>query len=333
MSMNSLRLVAGLLIVSGLLAAKPAKGEPREERVQKVRVESSAGIVTEVERETNGSLQASDAQHASLLAAHLIQDLRDAQLALDDDNAGAAETQLKKAGDLIGIIRRLLPETRIKVSVKDKQGKVLYEDTHVLPLEPIQVAQSVLVVDLLRPIIDAKNNDDEVSGVQLTESEVISTRIVVNVDFIARRIREAQRLLKDKSQLEQAQEALTEAFEDGVKTTTNRLEEPLVEVREALWYAHRAVNSRHYEEASANLATARKHLAIFHDLLPADEQKAVAELQKEIEVLGQQLRNPSLAEAAQTAKAIEQALGRLLRWVGKSGAKPMDKPAETESKK
>ena len=66
---------------------------------------------------------------------------------------------------------------------------------------------------------------------------------------------------------------------------TAEFAEPLVEVRDALWYAHRAVTSRNYAEAKANLATAREQLALYNDLLTPAEQKEAAGLTNEISKL------------------------------------------------
>jgi hypothetical protein len=319
-----------------------AQGAPPSGQENKLTLESSSGITTEVEKTTTGELKVQDQQQASLLAAHLLQDIREAQLAIDDGNLDAASTRLKQASDLVAIIQKLLPVTNVSVTVKDKEGKVLYQDNHLFQPHWIPISQSLVVVDLLRPLVAKKKAakkepKGEAAGVQLKDSEIVATQISVDVGFVARRIHDAERLLK--SDRDKATDMLLAAIEGGVTTVSTEIADPLVEVRDALWYAHRAVASRNYAEARANLATAREQLTVFNDLLAPAEQKEAATLTNEIQQIENELKNPNPTPErhSKALTGLEQAANRVMRWFGAMGnavpAAPQPAPSKTEPTK
>jgi hypothetical protein len=312
--------------VSFLMAALAGitQGAQPSGQDNKLKLESSSGITAEVEKTITGELKKEDQQQASLLAAHLLQDIREAQLAIDDDNLDAAATRLKKASDLAAIIQKLLPVTKVSVIVKDKEGKVLYEDSHLLQPHSIPISQSLVVVDLLRPFVAEKKAAKkeprgEVGGVQLKDSEIVATQVSVDVSFVARRIHDAERLLK--SDHDKASDTLLAAIEGGVTTVSAEIADPLVQVRDALWYANRAVASRNYAEARANLGAAREQLMVFNDLLTPAEQKESAALTNEIQQIENELKNPNPTPErhSKTLAGLEQAANRVMRWFGAKG--------------
>ena len=141
----------------------------------------------------------------------------------------------------------------------------------------------------------------------------------MDVDFVARRIRDAERLLK--SDRDKASDMLLTAMEEGVTIAAAEFADPLVQVRDALWYAHRAASSRNYAEAKANLATAREQLAVFNDLLSPAEQKEAAALTNEIQQIENELKNPNptAEKHSKVLTGLEQAANRVMRWFGHKG--------------
>jgi hypothetical protein len=299
------------------------QGAPPTGQESKLKLESSSGITTEVERTVSGDLKPADQQQASLLAAHLLRDIREVQLAIDNGDLGAAETRLKKAGELVAIVQKILPVAKVAVVVKDREGTVLYQDEHVSQPHFIPISQNVMVVDLLRPLVaekakaSKKPTPAEANGFQLQDSEVVATQIAVDVNFVSRRIKEAQRLLK--ADQDKASDALSAAIEEGVAISMAEFAEPLVEVRDALWYAHRAVASRNYAEARANLATAREQLAALNDRLTPGEQKEAAALANDIQQIENGLKNPTADQHGKALTGLEQAGNRLMRWFAAKG--------------
>jgi hypothetical protein len=302
-----------LVAACNFLQAAPPNGQDKE---NKLRLESSAGITTEVERTTTGELKPADLQQASVLAAHLLRDIRETQLAIDGDKLDDAATRLKKAGDLVGIIQKLLPTTKISVVVKDKDGKVLYQDEHQIKMDSIPIMQNVIVVDLLRPLVadKAKAAKEDDTGFQLTDSELVAMQVSVDVDFLARRIHDAEKALK--SDQGKAADMLAAAIEDGVDVATAEFAQPLVEVRDALWFAHRAVANHKYAEAKANLATAREQLATYNHLLSPAEQKEASTLANDIQQIENELKNPTPEKHSKLLGGIEQSATRAMRWFG-----------------
>jgi hypothetical protein len=137
------------------------------------------------------------------------------------------------------------------------------------------------------------------------------------VDFIARRIRGAEKLLK--SDQDKAMDMLLTAIEDGVTVNAAEFSQPLVEVRDALWFAHRALASRKYAEAKANLATAREQLAAYNDSLSPAEQKEAAALSNDIQQIENELKNPTPEKHSKLLTGIEQSATRVMRWFGAKG--------------
>ena len=221
---------AGLILWSATSAAgRAAENDPD---VQTFR--SSSGITTKITRRTQGELSERDREHAATLSINALYYIRAAHTAVDANDSKLASAEINKALEILAIVHRLLPKTSITTRVTDSDGQVLHEDSRELELAAVPLEDVATVIDLLRPLRPA-SGQAKAGGVELAESDLVETVMTMNLGFVERRVREAQQYVN--SDLDRAEDALELALLDGMVVTSARSESPLLEVRDALWYA------------------------------------------------------------------------------------------------
>ncbi|MDA1018061.1 MAG: hypothetical protein O3A00_26845, partial [Planctomycetota bacterium] len=158
---------------------------------------STTGMTTRVTRVTSGELNAEDINQISHLAAHLITQINDARLWIDASNQSRAQTAIDKGLQLAGVIRGVLPVTTIHTTVRDRAGKVVYEDDRRVQQANVPLFQGMTRIQFLKPVIEAKRQAAAAgqNGVALSETSFVQSRVLLDVSYVQRRLSEADRLL------------------------------------------------------------------------------------------------------------------------------------------
>jgi hypothetical protein len=285
---------------------------------------SSNGVTTEVRREVRGKLTEDDVEQVSFLAAHLLQHFDAARGALQGGDPEKAADDIGHAEELLVIIKRLLPVIKMTVVVKDQEGAKLYEDIREVQPNEIPLLQVSAAIDFLQPIVEAKQQAAEATGVKLTHRDLLRASLSLNLRHVEQSLRKATHQLNARD-TERAASTLAALEAEAIDVTVEQDDSPLGEIREALVYAHRALSSHNYAEARANLATAREQLALYRDVLPDEDQAQMEGLAKEIETLDEEIAQPTPDSHGQT-------LGRLGRLFQKLSPNfQQTKPRKSES--
>lgn len=249
--------------------------------------------------------------------------VRDARNDLDAASMSEANADIDKALKVLAIVRQLLPRTAISTRVVDAEGQVLHEDTRELELAEVPLDAVSADIDILRPLRPGSKAGNP-PGRELLESDVVETSLSLNIGFVERRLHEAKRSLS--SDPDRADEALQLALVDGIVVTTDRFEDPMLEVRDALWYAHRAISSRQYPEAQANLNEARKALATYSTTTGNADRQELNALSQEISQVQQEIARPGSETHAESSQRVEHALQRMLHLFGRRTSSTMAPP-------
>jgi len=240
-----------------------------------------SGIKTEIKREGFGNPLSSEDQHElSLLGAHLLGQIQQARIALDGNASDIATTSVKKSLQLVGIIRRVLPKTHVTTTVHDKGGKVLYEDAQDVQMEKFIVYHMLSEVDKSHLIDTDKRQGERAGGVQYEGSKLIDMDVVLDIGYVERRLREAERALPAKPEI--AFRVLSDAQTRGTELTAAEFESPLFDAQEAVKYAHEAAERKEYKAAQSNLKIAREYIAMYRDLVPPGKHDEIDKLTAEI---------------------------------------------------
>jgi hypothetical protein len=224
---------------------------------------------------------------------------------------------------VLAIVRQLLPKTAISTRVVDAEGQVLHEDTRELELAQVPLDDVSADIDILRPLQPGSKANNPPAR-ELLESDVVKTSLSLNIGYVERRLSEAKRSLT--SDPDRADEALQLALVDGIVVTTDRVEDPMLEVRDALWYAHRAISSRQYPEAQANLNEACKALATYSALTGAANREELNALSQEIGEVQRQIAHPGAETHVESSRRVERTLQRMLHLFGRSTTSTMNPP-------
>jgi hypothetical protein len=323
-------LVCGLLAcTSGVHAAElqSANGQAADEREITGRTTSSSGITTEVKTETAGELSQEDLRQASLLGAHLMMTIEDARVALDAAEEAQAKDAMRQGLKLVEILRTILPETTQTTRVKDKDGKLLFEDSRQIEADRIPLYAALTKVNFLEPVVEAKKEAADVAGMKLADTEFLQTTVTLDLSFVERRINDALRA----QDLEQADSALARAQSEGLDFSLRREDQPLAEVRDALWYAQRAAATGNYVSARANLGTARQRLTIYRDLMAVDQQAKVVELAGQIEKLEEEIEETAPDTREDVVARIKGMFDQVASWFAKSPGEVKAVPGPTSA--
>ena len=275
---------------------------------------SPSGITTEIRQKTTGTLSDKDREHVATLGLSAMHYVRDARNDLDAGSPPDAKADIDKALKMLTIVRQLLPKTTITTHVVDAEGQVLHDDTRELELAEVPLDDVSAEIDILRPLQPGAKSSNP-PGRELVESDVVETSLSLNIGYVERRLHEAQRSLT--SDPDRADEALQLALLDGIVVSTDRFEDPMLEVRDALWYAHRAITSRQYPEAQANLNEARKALATYTAMAGESNREELNSLSQEIADVQQQIAHPAQRRTSRVHGAVERALQRMLHLFGR----------------
>jgi hypothetical protein len=262
-----------------VLAAEQAE-EGKEQRDQSTIVTGSGDrYQTTVERNTEGTLSSDDLHQASLLTSRVVNHVNDAVKDLLDQDPDAARSEIHSAQKLAKVVRELLPVTTVTTVVTDADGKEVYRDVDKVQDDRIPLYRGSIALEVVEPVIDAKETAAALKGLRLADANVIHTSVLADLSYIERKLNRAETLL-DKPDEALAQLALAQTR--GVETSINEVDNPLVDVQHALRLAERMVEEDKHEAARDNLRLAQLQLETYRAVLNGHESKAVKELEDDI---------------------------------------------------
>ena len=250
--------------------------------------------------------------------------------AIDADDRDGAETAVDKAQQALQIIRQMLPKSSVTTTVTNPAGDVLYEDTEEIQADTVTVYRSFAAVEVVRPLIASKKEAAEVEGDEFEGSALVEADVVIDLDFIDRRLGAAKRALSES--LASVDDSLAEAQHDGTDLVIATIESPLAEAREALQFAHQAVTRKEYQAAEANLRIARGFLTLYREITPDAGKKDVDALNKEIDAMTQQITGTTTTNHESTKGAVKGLLDKVNSWWhGSNRTKPASNRASSKS--
>ena len=237
---------------------------------------------TTVERHTEGSLSAQDLHQVSLLTSRIVNHVNEATKGLLDQDVDSARPEIESARKLIGVVRDLLPVTTVTTVVKDAVGKEVYRDVDEVQDDKIALHSGMIAMEVVEPIIDAKEQSAVLKGLRLADAELIHTSVLADLSYIERKLNRAAALLDSP---DEALAHLVLAQTQGVQFVVNEVDNPLVEVQHALRLAERMVEEGKHEAAQENLRKAQIQLGMYRALVGREAAKAVRQLEDDITAL------------------------------------------------
>jgi hypothetical protein len=297
--------LTALLVLAATAVAQQAPATSAEHEAKAGPVVRSfgakGGYRTEVTSETKGSLGQEDRRQVSLLAAQVFQHVDQARRALDADDTKQARKELDKGRDAVNAVRAMLPRTAVHTRTTAPDGKVVYEDEREVQNERVPLFEGMLHARTFAPIQEAQRNASRVAGVQVIESESISTEVTTDLGFVEAQIGRAAKALDEKKPAEAAK-ALLLAQTRGVDFRYNKQDTPLAEARDAIWLAKRALEENNTVQAQANLAVARQRLEVYRQVLPENKRQDVNQMMTEVDQLEGKLRQETSQPASRTER-------------------------------
>lgn len=272
--------------------------KPQEAAAPPTSIDTGSGkqFKTTVDRKTEGELSPEDFRQASLLTSRIVMHLNDAASNLLDERVGEARKELEQAVALVGVVRKLLPTTTVTTVVHDADGKEVYRDVDRVQEDRIPLFEELIAVNILEPITEAKEDAAELAGVRLADADLLHTSVLVELDYVERKLNRALKLLEKEDGAEEAVAQLLLAQSHGVSFDVNKEDNPLVNAQMALQLAERMVEQGREEAAKANLQLAKNHLELYRGLLAKGETEHVRKLQGEITKLQGAIASKDAAE-------------------------------------
>lgn len=325
------RFAAALVAVALALAAVRSPAAESTANVSTNAYGSGKQYKTTVERQTLGDLSAEDLNQASLLTSQLLTHVDKAAQQLADARSDSARSEIEKAQALVKVVRALLPSTIVTTTVRDAQGKEVYRNEQRVQDDQIPIYSGAVAMEVVEPIIEAKKDEAALKGVRLADAELIHTAVLVDVNYVERKLTRATELLA------KPQEAATELAQiqtAGVRFYAHKEDSPLVAVQHALRLAERQAREKKYEGAKLNLQTAKLQLEAYRALVGMGAGVPASNLENEIQKLSGELQTPGAADKIRGMW--DKVAGWFKRESGQAhqtGAAPADsaKPAEKSS--
>ncbi|MGB5834965.1 MAG: hypothetical protein WBG92_23685 [Thiohalocapsa sp.] len=280
---GSVTLLALSLSVGMNLAAASDAQESQVKRDQStITTGSGERFQTTVSRQTEGTLSAQDLHQVSLLGSRIINHLNEATEGLIDQDPSTAKSEFEKARRLTEVVRELLPVTTVTTVVTDASGEEVYRDVDKVQDDKIALFEGMIALEVVEPILDAKSEAAALNGVRLADADVIHTSMLADLSYIERKLNRAAALFEKP---DQALAELMLAQVEGVELSVNKVDDPLVEVQQALRLSERMVEEGHHEAARENLRIAQFQLGTYRSLLGAEDAEVVQALADDIAAL------------------------------------------------
>jgi hypothetical protein len=304
--------VCALLIGVGRLALS-SEPEPAKPQVGK----AGTRVTTQIQSETvRGATSEDEQRHITVLGAQLLHQINRARTAIDADDSAAANEAIQKARKALTLIQQMLPKKVVSTTVTDSDGTVVFEDAEDVQPSLVTISRSFTELDILRPLVESKKDSTEFQGEEFQGSAIIEADVVVNLAFIERRLREAERALAKDA--DRADQALALAQSEGTDLVITELESPLIEARQALQFAHSAAEQKQYRSAEANLRIARGYLLLHRETAPEAARDEIDKLSADIDSLAKQISGTTSASHQQNTERAKGILDRVEGWWRKS---------------
>lgn len=286
---------SGLLFWPAAIAAQSTPSPTQTPGIASSTSVTGSGMryTTTVDSKTQGELKPEDLRQVSVWGSRILMHVDHAHRDLGEGQTQKAKAELEAAMSLVKMVHELLPVTVISTTVKDAQGVEVYQYEDRVQLDRIPIFRGMIAVEVVQPIIEAKRQEASLRGVQLADTEVVHTSVLLDLDFVERRIRRALAQLREPKQ---AIDALQEAQAQGVTFTAHKEDNPLVEVQSALRLAEQQVRDGKFDGANANLQIARVQLETYRTLVGESAGQSVTQLDQEIGALQQKIREPGAAD-------------------------------------
>jgi hypothetical protein len=318
-----------LFMCATVIASEKALGGGEQRDQSYITFGSGKRYQTTVERYTEGALSAQDKHQASLLTSRIVNHLNNAAKSLIDQNPEAAKPEIKNAQRLTQVVRELLPVTTVTTSVKDVSGKVVYREVDKVQDDKIALYEGTIAMEIVEPIIDAKEKEAALKGLRLADVDVIYTSVLVDLSYIERKLNHTESLL-DKGKPDEALVQLALAQTKGVKLVFHEVDNPLVEVQHALRLAERMVEEGKHEAAQDNLRLAQIQLGTYRALLEDEEaKKIVKQLEDDITKLTTKIEEKGAA--SKIRKFWERAVNLFSKETGQAHTE--EKTEQTQERK
>jgi hypothetical protein len=269
------------------------------------------GYRTEVTSKTHGKLSQEDVRQASLLVAEAFQHIEKARQDLDADDTREALKEVNKGREAVKAIRAMLPETDVHTKTVAPDGKTIYEDDCEIREGRIPLYEGLLHRETLAPILTARKNALQVAGYHVIDAEEIATEAIADLDPIEAGLTRAAKALEQNKD-DEAAKALTTALVRGVDFRFSKQDSELAAARDSIWLARRSLEENNAPQALINLADARRRLATYREILPADQRKEVDQMLAEVEELEGQLRQEGNQQVSQSTRTSQSK--RVTHW-------------------
>ena len=281
---------------------------------------SQGGFRTEVTSHSLRNLSEEDQRQVSLLVAQVLQHIEKARGAVDAEETKEALKEVNKGLEAIKTIRAMLPKGTVRTRTMAPDGKVIYEDEEEVQATRIPLYEGMLHTQTLAPILAARRNAMEITGVHLVQSETIAAEVTTDLDRIEGQLNRAAKALENNKTADAAH-ALALSLIRGIDIRYSKDDTPLAAARDAIWLARRSLEENNATQAIVNLAIARQRLTVYRDVLPQDQRQEVDQMLQEVEQLEGQLRQEgtgtqtvSSADRTRQGNIVTQWWNRINSW-------------------
>lgn len=297
--------ISVLLLIAGCLLITPCV-YGAEQNVESTS-ESGSGkkYETFVDRKTEGELTDEDLRQASLLSSQIMTHIIEASRYLEDEKPDAAQANIGKAQTLVRIIRDLLPVTTVTTTVKNPKGEEVYRNVEKVQDDLIPIFEKMVAIEVIQPILEEKEDQAAVKGLQLADADLMYTTVLVDLDYVERKLNKAVKVLND---IDKARSVLSECFANGVRLRVDKEDHPLASAQLALQLAERQVKEGKYAGAKRNLVQANVYLEMYRSLVGESEKEKVRDLEEDIKELSEEV------EKAGASEEIRGFWHRVTRW-------------------
>ncbi len=273
-------------------------------------------IAAKIDTRAEHTLTPAEQRAVSIAAGRLLRHTYNARTALKHKDSKQAAAEIAKARKLAAIIAKAEPVYHVKAKIT--AGELNYEDEDEVKDTLVPVFDELDEVSLLTPLhraMAARRRAGRATGAPGAEivanDELRDVQILFDVGLASDALDLAATRLA-KNDTKGADQALA-SVSQGLYFVELDVTLPLERARDNLMLAKAAIDKGDNEEARAALAAAKRELDAYARKAGEDEKKAIAQLQKEMRTLSDELKKGKKDKGA--GATIEGWWDRIGQWI------------------
>jgi len=254
-------------------------------------IETKQDYEIKLERKAGEPLSQEAYYDISFLTARSLYHILEATEALEFEQIERAKGEVVKARKLISVVENMLPVTTAKMTVKDSNDQIVYDDERGVRTREIPIFAGMTTMEVVKPIIQYKKSHATLKGLKPIGETMLFTLVLVDIDYIGNQLDLSKSLL-EAGKAEEGYQKLEDGLVFGIRLEALEEDKNLTCAIELVIQAYWLLDKKDYKSARKSLKKARMSLSKYAEVTGTGEDEDMKEILQRIEEIEADLEKP-----------------------------------------